>query len=100
MDIKKYFNLKTLLALSAVIGLTFNNVFAQVAGAADEVSKTDGLGKMVSYYLLLFLLACWAFCLRSSCALFQVVSSIIGVTGIPIHSSRGRNIFPLFLCLR
>lgn len=58
MDIKKYFNLKTLLALFAVIGLTFNNVFAQVAGAADEISKTDGLGKMVSYYLLLFLLAC------------------------------------------
>jgi cytochrome c oxidase subunit 2 len=58
MDIKKYFNLKTLLALAAVIGLTFNNVFAQVAGAVDEVSKTDGLGKMVSYYLLLFLLVC------------------------------------------
>jgi cytochrome c oxidase subunit 2 len=58
MDIKKYFNLKTVLALSTLIGLTFNNVFAQVAGAAAEVSKTDGLGKMVSYYLLLFLLVC------------------------------------------
>lgn len=58
MDIKKYFNLKTLLALFAVIGLTFTNALAQVAGAADEISKTDGLGKMVSYYLLLFLLAC------------------------------------------
>lgn len=58
MDIIKYFNLKTLLALFAVIGLTFTNAFAQVAGAADEISKTDGLGKMVSYYLLLFLLAC------------------------------------------
>ena len=58
MDIKKYFNLKTLFAISAVFVLTFNNVFAQVAGAVDEVSKTDGLGKMVSYYLLLFLLVC------------------------------------------
>jgi len=58
MDIKKYFNLKMLLAFSAVICLTFNSVFAQVAGAVDEVSKTDGLGKMVSYYLLLFLLVC------------------------------------------
>ena len=58
MDIKKYFNLKTLLAFSAVICLTFNSVFAQVAGAVDEVSKTDGLGKMVGYYLLLFLLVC------------------------------------------
>jgi len=58
MDIKKYFNLKTLLAFSAVICLTFNSVFAQVAGAVDEVSKTDGLGKTVGYYLLLFLLVC------------------------------------------
>ena len=58
MDIKKYFNLKMLLAFSAVICLTFNSLFEQVAGAVDEVSKTDGLGKMVGYYLLLFLLVC------------------------------------------
>lgn len=58
MDIKKYFNLKTLLSLFVVTSFSFNNVFAQVAGAADQVSKTDGLGKMVSYYLLIFLLVC------------------------------------------
>jgi cytochrome c oxidase subunit 2 len=58
MDIKKYFNPKALFTLLALVSLSYNNVFAQVAGAADEVSKTDGLGKMVGYYFLLFLLTC------------------------------------------
>lgn len=58
MDFKKYFNPKALLAFLLVLSFTFTNALAQAAGAADEVSKTDGLGKMVSYYLLLFLLAC------------------------------------------
>lgn len=58
MDFKKFFNTKALFGFMLVLSFTFTNSVAQVAGAADEVSKTDGLGKMVSYYLLLFLLAC------------------------------------------
>lgn len=58
MDIKKYLNLKSLLALVAIVGLSLQQVMAQAADATDAASKTDGLGKMVGYYLLLFLLAC------------------------------------------
>ncbi|MBD3749794.1 MAG: cytochrome c oxidase subunit II [Sphingobacteriales bacterium] len=58
MNIKKYLNLKSLLALLAVTVLTFQQGMAQAQDAVETVSKNDGLGKMVSYYLLLFLLAC------------------------------------------
>jgi cytochrome c oxidase subunit II len=58
MDIKKYFNPKLLLSFLMVLGLSFHQAMAQVAGAADVVDKNAGLGKMVGYYLLLFLLAC------------------------------------------
>ncbi len=59
MDIKKYLNLKSLLTLIGIVGLSIQQVMAQVAGvAADAESKTDGLGKTVGYYLLLFLLIC------------------------------------------
>lgn len=59
MDIKKYLNLKSLLALVALVGLSLQQVMAQTADATtDAASKTDGLGKMVGFYLLLFLLAC------------------------------------------
>ncbi|WP_234461931.1 cytochrome c oxidase subunit II [Pedobacter segetis] len=52
--------MKKIFSLFALIALAFNQVMAQdtVAGAAEEVSKTDGLAKMVGYYLLLFLLLC------------------------------------------
>ena len=65
MDIKKYLNLKSLLAITGVVGLSFQQVMAQAAGVAsdaatkaDTVSKTDGLGKTVGFYLILFLLIC------------------------------------------
>nr|MBC7612649.1 cytochrome c oxidase subunit II [Pseudopedobacter sp.] len=59
MDIKRYLNLKSLLALTGIVGLSFQQVMAQAAGVAtDTVSKTDGLGKTVGYYLILFLLIC------------------------------------------
>ncbi|TKC00266.1 cytochrome c oxidase subunit II [Pedobacter cryophilus] len=58
MDIKKYFNPKLLLSFLMVLGLSLHQAMAQVAGAADVVDKNEGLGKMVGYYLLLFLLAC------------------------------------------
>ncbi|MFC5282361.1 cytochrome c oxidase subunit II [Pedobacter alpinus] len=59
MDIKRYFNLKTLLSLAAIIALSFSQVMAQdVAKVTEDVTKNEGLGKTVSYYLLLFLLVC------------------------------------------
>ena len=58
MDIKKYFNPKLLLAFLMVLGFSIHQALAQVAGAADVVDKNEGLGKMVGFYLLLFLLTC------------------------------------------
>lgn len=56
MDIKKYFNSKLILSLTAIMGISLTHAMAQAAGAADVVNKNEGLGKMVGYYLLLFLL--------------------------------------------
>lgn len=58
MDIKKYMNKKTLLSLFALVGLSFQQVMAQAAGVAEVVDKNAGLGMMVTYYLLMFLLVC------------------------------------------
>lgn len=59
MNIKKYLNLKSAFSLTAIMGLALSSVLAQTAaGAAEEASKNEGLGKVVAYYLLLFLLAC------------------------------------------
>ncbi|HEX7366522.1 MAG TPA: cytochrome c oxidase subunit II [Pelobium sp.] len=59
MNIKRFFNLKGLFALSMVTVLSFSQVMAQeAADAAATVDKHAGLGKTVSYYLLLFLLLC------------------------------------------
>lgn len=58
MDIKKYFKPKLLLSFLMILGLSLQQATAQVAGAAVLVDKNEGLGKMVGYYLLLFLLAC------------------------------------------
>jgi cytochrome c oxidase subunit 2 len=58
MDIKKYFKPKLLLSFLMILGLSLQQATAQVAGAAAVVDKNEGLGKMVGYYLLLFLLAC------------------------------------------
>ncbi len=60
MNIFKFFNMKKIFSLFALLALAFNQVMAQdtAVKAVDEVSKTEGLGKMVSYYLLLFLLLC------------------------------------------
>ena len=58
MNIYKYLNMKKVLSFLAILFFTFTQVIAQEAGAVEEVSKTDGLGKTVSYYLILFLLAC------------------------------------------
>ena len=58
MDIKKYYNPKLLVSLLAITGFSLQQVMAQVAGATEVVDKNEGLGKMVGYYLLLFLLSC------------------------------------------
>lgn len=60
MNIYKFLNMKNIFSLFALIALAFSQVMAQdaVAGAAEEVSKTDGLAKTVGYYLLIFLLIC------------------------------------------
>jgi cytochrome c oxidase subunit 2 len=57
MDLKKYFNSKIALSFLVIIGFSLSQAMAQVAGAADAVNKNEGLGKMVGYYVLLFLLA-------------------------------------------
>ncbi|RKD12441.1 hypothetical protein BCY91_12400 [Pelobium manganitolerans] len=55
----KFLNLKNLLALGTVYALSFTQVMAQEAAkAAEETAKHEGLGKTVSYYVLLLLLAC------------------------------------------
>jgi len=58
MNIFKYLNMKKFLSFLAIIAFSITYVLAEDAGVAEEVSKTDGLGKTVSYYLILFLLAC------------------------------------------
>ncbi|MBC7654923.1 MAG: cytochrome c oxidase subunit II [Oligoflexus sp.] len=60
MNIYKFLNMKKIFSLFALIALAFSQVMAQdaVAGAVEEVSKTDGLAKTVGYYLLIFLLIC------------------------------------------
>jgi cytochrome c oxidase subunit 2 len=58
MNIYKYLNMKKILSFLAIVFFSFTQVLAQEAGAIEEVSKTDGLGKSVSFYLILFLLAC------------------------------------------
>ena len=58
MNIFKYLNMKKFLSFLAIIAFSITYVLAVDAGVAEEVSKTDGLGKTVSYYLILFLLAC------------------------------------------
>jgi cytochrome c oxidase subunit 2 len=55
MNLKKYFNLKSLFTALALGSLSLGQVMAQ---ATEEVAKNEGLGKTVSYYILLFLLAC------------------------------------------
>jgi cytochrome c oxidase subunit 2 len=50
--------MKKFLSFLAIIAFSITYVLAEDAGVAEEVSKTDGLGKTVSYYLILFLLAC------------------------------------------
>jgi cytochrome c oxidase subunit 2 len=58
MNIKRYLNLKSMFAITAVTGLSLSSVLAQTTEVADAASKTEGLGKVVSYYILLFVLAC------------------------------------------
>ncbi|MEO5912265.1 MAG: cytochrome c oxidase subunit II [Pelobium sp.] len=58
MDIKKYMNKKSLLSLFAIVGLSLQQVMAQAAGVAEGVDKNAGLGMMVTYYLLMFLVVC------------------------------------------
>lgn len=59
MNIKKCFNLRKMFSLAALMGISLSTVFAETAGVAtDTASKYEGLGTKVSYYLLLFLLAC------------------------------------------
>jgi len=56
MEIKKYFNSKLILSIIAIITISLNQVMAQAADATIVVDKTKGLGKMVGYYLLIFLI--------------------------------------------
>lgn len=59
MNIKRFFNLKSLFAMGALTALTFSQAVAQdVAAATETVTKHEGLGKTVGYYILLFLLVC------------------------------------------
>jgi len=60
MSIKTFFSLKSILALGAVLSLSFSQLMAQepVVAATELVSKNEGLGKTVGYYLLIFLLLC------------------------------------------
>ncbi len=62
MKISKYINTKSVFALIAIIGLFVNNLFAQAAATATtavvDPEKNAYVPKMVTYYLLLFLLVC------------------------------------------
>ncbi|TAF45475.1 MAG: cytochrome c oxidase subunit II [Sphingobacteriales bacterium] len=62
MKISKYINIKSIFAFVAVIGLFVNNLFAQAttvaATAVVDPEKNAYIPKMVTYYLLLFLLVC------------------------------------------
>jgi cytochrome c oxidase subunit 2 len=57
MNIHKYLKMKKLFSFLAVLFFSLQ-VLAQQPGVVEEVSKTDGLGITVSYYLILFLLVC------------------------------------------
>ena len=57
MNIKKYLNLRTVMSLIGVMSLSLTSVMAQTAEeAVDTATKHEGLGKVVLYYVLLFLL--------------------------------------------
>ncbi|MFD1628732.1 cytochrome c oxidase subunit II [Pseudopedobacter beijingensis] len=56
MNIKKYLNFRTALSFTGLLTLSVTSVMAQEA--VDAATKHEGLGKVVSYYVLLFLLAC------------------------------------------
>ena len=59
MNIKKCFNLRKMFSLVTLMGISLSSVIAQTAEAtADTASKNEGLGTVVSYYILMFLLAC------------------------------------------
>ncbi|TAH01972.1 MAG: cytochrome c oxidase subunit II [Sphingobacteriales bacterium] len=63
MKILKYINIKSAFAFIALISLFVNNLFAQAATTAvatviDAEEKNAYVPKMVTYYLLLFLLVC------------------------------------------
>ncbi len=63
MKILKYINLKSAFSFIALISLFVSNLFAQaattaVATVADAEEKIAYIPKMVTYYLLLFLLVC------------------------------------------
>ncbi|ADY53164.1 cytochrome c oxidase subunit II [Pseudopedobacter saltans DSM 12145] len=57
MNIKKYLNLRAALSLFGLMSLSLTSVMAQTAEqAVDAAAKHEGLGKVVSYYVLIFLL--------------------------------------------
>lgn len=56
MEMKKYFNSKLILSLIAVISISLTQAMAQATAATEVVNKNEGLGKMVGYYLLIFLI--------------------------------------------
>lgn len=63
MKILKYINVKSAFAFVAIVALFINNLFAQaasttVASVIDAEEKNAYVPKMVSYYILLFLLVC------------------------------------------
>jgi cytochrome c oxidase subunit 2 len=60
MNIKRFFNLKSLLALGTVTAFSFSEVMAEeTAKTAENAAKHEGLWTTVGYYLLLFLLLCF-----------------------------------------
>ena len=57
MNIKKYLNLRAGLSFLGLMSLSLTTVMAQTAEeAVDTAAKHEGLGKVVFYYVLLFLL--------------------------------------------
>lgn len=59
MNIKRFFNFKSLLAMGAFSMLSFSQAMAEeTAKVAEDVAKHHGLIKIVGYYVLLFLLLC------------------------------------------
>ncbi len=83
MNIKKFFNLKSLLALGAVIFFSFSQAIAEeTAIVAEDVAKNDGLGKTVGYYVLLFLLLC---------IFIGIIGKILSVYDLTRKIQGGRN---------